>query len=169
MAASNRHSDQASSEVSILSRPPAATSAAVTKSMRGNVSSGTKPEVAFRRLLREARYPGYRLNWRKAPGSPDVAYPGRGVAFFCHGCWWHRCPNCNLPSPKSNTAYWTAKFERNLERDARKESELRAAGWSVMTVWECEIRDEPASVVERAVRLLEHRTQVTKQSAAKTP
>ena len=56
----------------------------------------------------------------KAPGRPDIAYPGRKVAIFVHGCYWHHCPRCYPNLPKSNPEFWARKFELNRERDARK-------------------------------------------------
>lgn len=117
--------------------------------MQANRSKNTGPELTLRRLLRDAGYPGYRLHWKKAPGHPDIAYPGRRVAIFVNGCYWHRCPNCQPPMPTQNAEYWAAKFMANEERDVRKTAELEAAGWTVMTAWECEIKRDPASVVER--------------------
>jgi len=108
--------------------------------MQGNRARDTAPELKLRRLLREAGYPGYRLHWKKVPGHPDIVYPGRKIAIFVNGCFWHRCPHCNPATPKSNTAFWEAKFEANRERDARKTRQLEAMDWVVVTVWECEIR-----------------------------
>jgi DNA mismatch endonuclease Vsr len=112
--------------------------------MQGNKAKNTGPEVFLRKQLREAGYPGYRLHWRQAPGRPDVAYPGRKVAVFVNGCFWHRCPHCQPAMPKSNTEFWARKFSLNAERDERKRRELEAAGWTVVTVWECEIRSGEA-------------------------
>jgi len=133
---------------------PAPTSEMVSKSMRGNVAKGTSPELRLRRLLREAGRGGYRLHWKVA-GRPDIAYPGRKVAIFVNGCYWHRCPSCQPPMPKSNTEFWAEKFRRNQERDERKRSELEEAGWTVLTVWECQIRDEPANVARSISEVLE--------------
>lgn len=119
---------------------PPASSPATHKTMKANRAKDTKPELSVRRLLREAGYPGYRLHWKKAPGRPDIAYPGRKVAIFVNGCFWHRCPHCSPPMPKSNEAFWEAKFAANRERDGRKTAELEAAGWTVFTVWECQTR-----------------------------
>ena len=127
--------------MSPLMLPPAATSPAVRKSMQGNKSKDTKPELIVRKLLRQAGYPGYRLQWKKAPGRPDIAYPGRRIAIFVNGCFWHRCPKCKLPIPKTNPEYWTEKFDRNVERDRRKAAELEEEGWKVLTIWECELKD----------------------------
>lgn len=117
--------------------------------MKGNVRKGTKPELQLRRLLSEAGFPGYRLHWKQAPGTPDIAYPGRKVAIFVNGCFWHRCPRCSPAMPKSHSDFWGRKFMRNQERDARKVRELEAAGWAVLTIWECELRDDPARAVSR--------------------
>lgn len=130
-----------------LGPPPEPTSAAVSRSMRGNRGRDTKPELLLRGLLREAGYPGYRLHWKKAPGRPDIAYPGRRVAIFVNGCYWHRCPHCQPSSPKAHTEFWERKFELNQERDARKQRELEAAGWTVFVVWECELEDQPDQVL----------------------
>jgi DNA mismatch endonuclease Vsr len=112
--------------------------------MQGNKAKNTGPEVLLRKQLREAGYPGYRLHWRQAPGRPDVAYPGRKLAVFVNGCFWHRCPHCQPAMPKSNTEFWARKFSLNVERDERKRRELEAAGWTVVTVWACEIRSGEA-------------------------
>lgn len=112
--------------------------------MRGNVAKNTSPELRLRAMLRAAGYPGYRLHWRQAPGRPDIAYPGRRIAIFVNGCYWHRCPTCGPSMPKSNTEFWERKFTLNAERDARKVRELEATGWTVLTAWECEIRSGAA-------------------------
>ena len=122
--------------------------------MKGNVRSNTKPELRLRRLLREAGYPGYRLHWKQAPGTPDIAYPGRKVAIFMNGCFWHRCPHCTPPNPKSHSDFWEAKFESNQERDERKVRQIQAAGWSVITVWECRLKKSPDHEIGRIVTLL---------------
>lgn len=57
-----------------------------------------------------------------------------------HGCFWHRCPTCNLSVPKKNTEYWVAKFARNVERDERNLAELEAQGWKVLVLWEHQLR-----------------------------
>lgn len=136
---------------------PEPTSEGVSRSMKGNRGRDTKPELQLRRLLREAGYPGYRLHWRSAPGRPDIAYPGLKVAIFVNGCFWHRCPHCHQALPKSHSEFWARKFELNIERDARKAAELEAIGWTVATVWECELRDDPPAVISRLAGLLADR------------
>ena len=126
-------------------KPPPASSEAVRNTMLANRSTDTGPEKAVRRMLREAGHPGYRLHWRiddeeaRYICRPDIAYPGRKLAIFVHGCFWHRCPRCALELPKSNTDYWSKKFKRNVERDREKEEALLDLGWDVHIIWECEI------------------------------
>ena len=129
-------------------KPPPASSEAVRNTMLANRGTDTGPEKAVRRMLREAGHPGYRLHWRideedgRYVCRPDIAYPGRRVAIFVHGCFWHRCPRCAMGLPKSNVEYWTEKFERNVARDRKKEGSLIRLGWDVHTIWECEIGNE---------------------------
>ena len=133
---------------------PSASSPAVHNVMVANKSTNTRPELVVRRLLRTAGFPGYRLHWRidgeegRYICRPDISFPGRKVAVFVHGCFWHRCPKCNLDLPKSNVDYWSQKFERNVERDRKKETMLRGIGWSVHTIWECELDDGASRLVE---------------------
>lgn len=120
---------------------------ATAKSMRGNRGKDTRPELALRRALWAAGLRGYRKNVRKLPGTPDVVYGPARLAVFVHGCYWHQCPRCTRNRmPKTNAAYWQAKFATNAERDARQQATLEAAGWRVLVVWECELRDLAAAV-----------------------
>lgn len=105
--------------------------------MRRVKGRDTGPELAVRRVLRAAGV-GYRLGGAGLPGRPDVVMKGRRVALFVHGCFWHGhdCPRGSR-QPKANAAYWTAKIDRNRARDLRDRAALEAAGWRVVTVWEC--------------------------------
>ncbi len=119
---------------------PPASSEATRRSMQGNRSRNTKPELLVRSYLRAAGLTGYRLQWKRELGRPDVAFPGRKVAIFVHGCFWHRCPYCHPSRPRSNTEFWEAKFHRNRERDKRHTRTLLDLGWTVIVVWECRLK-----------------------------
>lgn len=83
----------------------------------------------------------YRLHDRRLPGSPDVVLPKHKAAIVIHGCFWHRHSACKYATyPSSNVERWSTKFRDNVERDARNEAALRALGWKVIVVWECELR-----------------------------
>lgn len=108
--------------------------------MRRVKGRDTSPELAVRRILREAGI-GYRLGGAGLPGRPDVVMKGRRTALFVHGCFWHGhdCPR-GARQPKANAAYWIAKIGRNRARDVSARTALEADGWRVVTVWECEMK-----------------------------
>lgn len=124
-------------------------SAATHKSMQGNKRRDTKPEVLVRRMLREMGFPGYRCDWGKAPGRPDVAFVGRKLAIEIRGCFWHRCPTCSLSVPKKNLDYWEAKFARNVERDEQNLAALEEAGWKVLVLWEHQLKKKELPATRR--------------------
>jgi DNA mismatch endonuclease (patch repair protein) len=82
----------------------------------------------------------YRLHVKSLPGCPDLAFPSRRKALFINGCFWHG-HTCSRGSrlPKANRDYWGKKIARNRERDSHNIEGLKALGWRVLTVWECEI------------------------------
>ena len=108
--------------------------------MSSNKAKNTKPELKLRKALYADGVRGYRLNWKKVPGRPDIAFPGRKISIFINGCYWHRCPHCELPLPKTNTEFWKEKFDKNIKRDKKKEKELLDLGWTVLVFWECKIK-----------------------------
>jgi len=97
--------------------------------MSSNKAKDTKPELIFRQALWAQGIRGYRLHWKKVLGRPDISFPQRRVAIFINGCFWHRCPNCKLPLPKSNTVFWKEKFDKNIERDKNKIELLKMTNW----------------------------------------
>jgi DNA mismatch endonuclease (patch repair protein) len=100
--------------------------------------------MIVRRALHALGY-RYRLHRKGLPGKPDIVFGPRKKAIFVHGCFWHR-HSCKLGDrmPKSNLAFWTDKLEKNAARDKAVAEQLRALGWSVLVVWECEARPGPA-------------------------
>ncbi|MBC3540509.1 very short patch repair endonuclease [Rufibacter sediminis] len=126
-----------------IAPPPLTAQEKVSRYMRGNKSKDTQPELLLRRLLWHHGLRGYRIHWKKLPGKPDVCYPGRKLAIFLHGCFWHRCPHCVPALPKSNVPFWTDKFTRNQARDQLNRARLRAAGWQVLVIWGCQLQQDP--------------------------
>lgn len=121
-------------------RAPIPEKESTSKVMSANKGKNTKIEVVFRKLLFHNGFRGYRIHWKNAPGRPDIVFPGKKMAIFIHGCFWHRCPICNLPLPKTNTEFWKTKFSMNQDRDARKIEQLNDLGWKTVVIWECEIK-----------------------------
>ena len=102
----------------------------------------TKPEVLVRKYL-FARGLRFRKNDKRHPGSPDVVLPKYNTIVFVHGCFWHFHEGCKHGKiPKSNVEFWEKKLYGNRERDARNQRELKAMGWTVITVWECELKKD---------------------------
>jgi DNA mismatch endonuclease (patch repair protein) len=122
---------------------PKAKSSAVAAAMRGNRSLNTRPEMRVRRLLFQMGY-RYRLHRRDVPGRPDICFVSRRKVIFVNGCFWHQHSTSNCPlmtRPRTNVGYWSAKLQRNVERDASNRILLRSQGWRDLTVWECETKD----------------------------
>lgn len=121
------------------------TDAQRSHTMRAVKSTGSRVETEVRKLCRELGYPGYRLHCRDIAGTPDLAYVGCRLAIFVHGCFWHR-HSCKAGSKtvKTNADYWRKKIDRNVARDLRSTEILDAAGWAVLVVWECELKDTPS-------------------------
>lgn len=96
--------------------------------------------MLVRRLLHAMGY-RYRLHRRDLPGAPDIVFPGRRKVIFVHGCFWHG-HNCARGAriPATNVDYWRSKIGRNVARDAGNIAELQQAGWSVLIVWECQLK-----------------------------
>ncbi len=110
----------------------------------------TKPEMRVRRALHAAGV-RYRLHAKDLPGRPDIVLRSRRLAIFVHGCFWHRHadPSCKLARlPKSRLDFWMPKLEANRARDQLKEAALRDLGWTVLIMWECELKNE---AIERVV------------------
>lgn len=99
----------------------------------------TKPEMVVRSWLHKHGY-RFRLHRKDLPGKPDIALTKYKTVIFVHGCFWHRHEGCKkCTTPKTRSAFWVEKFNKNIERDAIKADKLRALGWKVLVVWECEI------------------------------
>ncbi|MFN8794404.1 MAG: very short patch repair endonuclease [Betaproteobacteria bacterium] len=113
-----------------------------SRMMSGIGRRDTAPELRVRRYLHGAGL-RFRVNVAHLPGRPDVVLPRVRMAVFVHGCFWHRHPGCRLAAePATRTDFWNAKFDANVQRDRRVVDSLRANGWVVRTIWECESRDE---------------------------
>ena len=112
--------------------------------MRAVKGKGTTPEMKVRRAL-TALGARYRLHRKDLPGSPDIVLPGRRLAIFVHGCFWHG-HDCARGArvPKANRDYWVAKVTRNRARDGAARGALAALGWRVETIWECDLKDAEA-------------------------
>jgi DNA mismatch endonuclease (patch repair protein) len=128
----------------------AAERAAIMRRIR---AKDTGPEMAVRRMVHGMGF-RYRLHDGDLPGKPDLVFPGRGKVLFVHGCFWHGhgC-RAGRNRPSSNRAYWIPKLDRNKARDVANRRRLRALGWDVLAVWECQLKD-PDGLRRRVAKFL---------------
>lgn len=137
--------------------------------LRGVRGRHTRPELAVRQLVHSLGY-RYRLHHSGLPGQPDLVFPRRRKVILVHGCFWHRhaCSR-GRSTPLANKNLWLLKFEATRKRDRRVISELRALGWDVLVIWECQIGMNKGSfLVERVRGFLERsQPQREEESSAK--
>jgi DNA mismatch endonuclease, patch repair protein len=108
----------------------------IMSSIRGK---NTAPELIVRHFL-HAKGLRFRLHAPGLPGRPDLVFPKFRTVVFVHGCFWHQHRNCRFARmPASNVRFWTAKLSGNRMRDRRKAQAVRAVGWRVLTIWECQL------------------------------
>lgn len=105
-------------------------------------SKDTKPEMLIRKFLFANGF-RYRLHDKKLPGKPDIVLPKYKTVIFINGCFWHGHENCKyFKLPKTRTEWWKAKIERNIVNDKEKHTLLQNAGYKVIVVWECDIKNK---------------------------
>lgn len=126
-----------------------ATRSRIMSAIRGK---NTKPELAVRRAIHAAGL-RFRLHAGSLPGRPDIVMTGIRTVVFVHGCFWHHHGCRSSAWPKTRSEFWRKKLEANVARDARTSVFLRAAGWNVEVIWECELREvAPLRTLVRKLR-----------------
>lgn len=102
----------------------------------------TKPEILVRKYLFAQGF-RFRKNAKELPGKPDIVLPKYKTVIFVHGCFWHGHKDCNKSAlPSTNTKFWKEKISKTVKRDKFKTIELEKAGWNVLTVWQCELKNK---------------------------
>lgn len=135
----------------IRSRELSASRSANMRAIRskGNLST----ERRLRSLLARHGVTGWRLHEASLPGNPDFFFPDARLVLFIDGCFWHGCPKCGH-IPKTNVRYWRRKILGNKKRDAVIRKRLRTLGFSVLQVWECELKRNPSACISRITRTI---------------
>lgn len=116
-----------------------------------------KPEMMVRSIVHGLGY-RFRLHRRGMPGRPDIVLPRHRAVIFVHGCFWHWHPDPNCPIaglPKSNLGYWKPKLTRTRLRDRENVVSLKADGWRVLTIWECQLK-HPGDALSQIRKFLEY-------------
>lgn len=122
-------------------------------------NKGTKPEILLRKTLWRK---GFRYRLRSnLPGTPDLVFPSRKTAIFVDGCFWHRCPE-HYQAPKQNAQFWQEKISANVTRDQAVNQELAAVGYTVVRIWEHELRADVEQVALKIITVLQSTLQQSK-------
>lgn len=101
----------------------------------------TKPELFVRSILHSMGY-RFRIHKKDLPGQPDIVLAKYKTVIFINGCFWHQHEKCRRSNiPKTNKDYWIPKLKRVKERDKENYKTLKSAGWKVLVVWECILKD----------------------------
>jgi DNA mismatch endonuclease, patch repair protein len=112
----------------------------------------TSPELLVRKFL-HARGFRYKLHDRSLAGSPDLVLPKYKTVVFVHGCFWHGHADCKyFVVPKTRTDFWMGKIMKNMSNDALVVQRLRAAGWKVIIIWECQVK--PKQIRQTLTKLM---------------
>jgi len=140
-----------------------------SKTMSRIRGKNTKPELRVRSLVHRLGY-RFRLHRKDLPGKPDLVLPRHRKVIFVHGCFWHAHAGCvRATRPTSRVEFWDAKLNGNVARDAATALALTEAGWKVLTIWECELKDE-VKLTKRLRRFLKTKAPAERGSAgAKQP
>jgi len=111
----------------------------------------TKPEILVRKYLFSKGF-RYRINDKKLPGKPDIALPKYKIVIFINGCFWHGHENCKyFTLPKTRTEWWNDKIKTTKKRDDKNKTVLTELGWTVYTIWTCEITKDGSSVINKII------------------
>lgn len=124
------------------------------KNMANIRRSGTQIELKFRKYIWNNGLRGYRTNYSKKAGKPDLYFTKKQIAVFIDGCYWHMCPKCFV-RPKSHNDYWDSKIEKNAERDKKTNKILKNEGTKIIRFWEHEIKDDINKCYKRLLKVYE--------------
>ena len=126
-----------------------------SKNMSAIKGKNTKPEVIVRKYLFSRGF-RYRINVSQLPGKPDIVLAKYNTVIFENGCFWHLHEGCKyFVWPKQNADFWRNKITGNAERDKRNYNALIAAGWQVLIVWECQLKQSREETLTALVKGIE--------------
>ena len=131
-------------------------------------SKDTRPEILVRKYLFANGF-RYRKNVKKLPGKPDIVLPKYKTVIFVHGCFWHG-HNCKAGKlPETRKEFWEEKIKGNVERDKKNNSELEKLGWNIITIWQCELKNNKnrTKTLEKLINTLHNKNIVHLADSAK--
>jgi len=111
----------------------------------------TKPELLVRKFLFSIGY-RYKLHDSKLPCKPDIVLPKYRTVVQVNGCFWHGHEGCRFfKYPATRTEWWKSKIEKTIQRDENNNKKLNELGWNVITIWECELKDNKENTFKRLI------------------
>lgn len=136
----------------------------ISSNMRAVRSKNGRAELALRRCLHRQGL-RYRIHDRSLPGTPDITFVSAAIAVFVDGEFWHgkilreEGPQRFLATFKSDRRnWWLEKISKNVERDARVDSQLKSLGYAVIRVWDREVQRSPLTVSNMIANLVRRRS-----------
>lgn len=121
--------------------------------MRSVKSKNAKStELAMIALFKANNITGWRRTY-KVKGHPDFVFLEQRIAIFVDGCFWHG-HNCRNTRPADNAEYWMMKRERNIQHDKEITALFQNRGWTVVRIWECELKKKNLPETEKKILAL---------------
>lgn len=102
-------------------------------------------EIKLISFFKDNNITGWRRNY-PVKGHPDFVFLDKKIAVFVDGCFWHG-HDCRNTRPTSNADYWNKKRERNIQHDKEITSLFERRGWSVIRIWECELKKKNKEIL----------------------
>jgi DNA mismatch endonuclease (patch repair protein) len=128
----------------------------------------TRPEIAVRSIVHRLGF-RFRIGSARLPGNPDLVLPRHRKVVFVHGCFWHQHVGCPRSArPRSHREFWNAKLDRNVQRDQEVIARLATERWSVLIIWECELKDSAAVTAKLQRFLCARRAARSKKGVGRT-
>ncbi|MGO9871217.1 MAG: very short patch repair endonuclease [Methanoregula sp.] len=116
-------------------------------------AKNTGPEVKLRKLLFAKGFRGYRIHFDLL-GKPDIVFTKKKIAIFIDGCFWHKCPVC-FQEPETRKEFWMKKIQSNIDRDKKVNEQLKSEGWTIIRIWEHDVRKKPDDAIKKITETLE--------------
>lgn len=125
----------------------------IMSKVRSNNNKST--ELALIKFFKENKITGWKRNY-PVKGHPDFVFLDKKIAVFVDGCFWHG-HDCRNTRPSDNAEYWQKKRERNIKHDKEVTAMFENRGWTVIRIWECELKNKNRSALINKLSILKNK------------
>ena len=125
----------------------------IMSKVRSNNNKST--ELALINFFKENNITGWKRNY-PVKGHPDFVFLDKKILVFVDGCFWHG-HDCRNTRPSDNAEYWQKKRERNIKHDKEVTAMFENRGWTVIRIWECELKKKNRDVLFDRLSILTDR------------